>query len=327
MKILLTGSNGFVGSHLAAELLSRGHRVIGLGRSCTSRVNGIAYLQHDLRNPLDLVRLNEAIDVMIHCAALASPWASPSAFHQNNVLGTKHVVDAANSVHIPHLIYISSSSVFYEPRDQTAINEESFIPAPHDQINEYSRTKLLGEHACQAFRGKLTILRPRAVFGPRDTVLLPRILRAAQEGRLPRLTRSDGQTAVGDLIYIDSLVSYIVKAAESQTSGCFNLTNNEPVAISSFVDEVLKRLGYPLPTKTVPVGLAMFIAGILELVSGLFLNYREPPITRFGVSVFAYSKTFDQRRTLEHLGPPKVSVNEGLEALTQWWKTEGHKLC
>ncbi len=199
------------------------------------------------------------------------------------------------------------------------------MPALNRQINEYSKTKLQGETVCQSYEGPLTILRPRAVFGPRDTVLLPRILDAAAKKRLPHLTRRDNSRAVGDLIYIDSLVSYISKAVEERITGSFNLTNNEPVPITAFVDDILQRLGYPLPTKNIPVDIALLLARILETFSRVFLKYREPPITRFGISVFAYSKTFDTRRTLAHFGVPKVTVAQGVEALVQWWMTEGKR--
>jgi nucleoside-diphosphate-sugar epimerase len=326
MKILVTGSNGFVGSNLAQELSRRGHQVIGLGRAASSKVQGIDYIQHDLSVPLLLNDSIRGLDRVVHCAALASPWARPEAFHQNNVVATDNLLKLCQSIGSPHFIYISSSSVFYRNEDQMHLTEDSPIPRLEEQINMYSRTKLMGEHLTSAYNGAWCILRPRAVFGPGDTVLLPRIIRAAERGKLPRLTRPDGQRAVGDLVYIDTLTHYIAKACEDKIEGIFNLTNDQPVEISTFVDRVLSQLGCSVPKKRIPIRLAFRAARVMEMVSRIFLDYREPPVTSFGVSVFAYSKTFDVRLARARLGPPKVSIDDGVASLVHWWKTEGQWL-
>ena len=190
MRILLTGSNGFVGGDLASFLMRRGHSVVGLGRS-PEPIGAVGeYLRRDLGEPLDW---DGTVDAVVHCAALASPWAAPAAFERANVEGTRHVVEWCSSHGRPHLVYISSSSVFYRTEDQLGLHEGSPIPADCDQINVYSRTKRIGERLVEAYDGPSTILRPRAVFGPGDRVLFPRILRAARAGRLPLIRRRDGR--------------------------------------------------------------------------------------------------------------------------------------
>jgi 2-alkyl-3-oxoalkanoate reductase len=319
MKILVTGSNGFVGGDLASLLLRRGHFVAGLGRSPEPGGAVSEYLRRDLGEPLDW---GGTVDAVVHCAALAAPWAPPAAFERANVEGTRHVVDWCRRHGRPHLVYISSSSVFYRNEDQLGLHEGSPIPEDREQINVYSRTKRIGERLVEAYEGEAAILRPRAVFGPGDRVLFPRVLRAARAGRLPLIRRPDGRPVLGDLLYVENLSHYIAAVVERGFTGTLNLTNAEPVDLQAFLLRVLERLGYPAPRRQVPLGMAMALAGLSEWVSAVFLGYREPPVTRFGVSVFAYSKTFDVRRCLDLLGPPPISLAEGVERLAAAWTGE-----
>ncbi len=317
MRILLTGSNGFVGGDLASLLLRRGHEVVGLGRAPEPSGPVSEYLRHDLGEPLDW---NGSVDAVVHCAALAAPWAAPAAFERANVDGTRHVVEWCRRHGRPPLVYISSTSVYYRNEDQIGLHEGSPIPDDRGQINVYSRTKRIGEHLVEAYGGGFAILRPRAVFGPGDRVLFPRILRAARAGRLPLIRRPDGRPVMGDLLYVENLSHYIAAVLERGFTGVLNLTNAEPVELQAFLLGVLERLGYPAPRRQVPLGLAMTLAGVSEWISAVFLGYREPPVTRFGVSVFAYDKTFNVQRCLDELGPPPFSLAEGVERLAADWE-------
>lgn len=321
MRILVTGSNGFVGGKIAAALLARGEYVIGLGRTAAPAAPVSQYLCHDLARPL---RFAEPVDAVIHCAALSAPWAHPGAYRRANVDGTRHVLAYAAQCGHPYLIYISSSSVFYRAADQLGLTEDSPIPPDDEQINDYSRTKRRGEVLVHAYAGPWAVLRPRAVFGPGDTVIFPRILRAAAAGRLPLLGHGNRPAVVGDLIYIDTLVGYVLGALDRRFRGELNLTNHQPVVIEAFLLALLARLGYPAPRWRVSVAWALRLARVAEWVSAGLLGYREPPLTRFGVAVFAYSKTFDVRKCLAELGPPAVSVEDGVARFVAWWQAQQH---
>lgn len=77
MRVLVTGSNGFVGSRIATLLRARGDFVIGLGRSKVAAGSVNQYLCHDLAQPLPFA---EPADAVVHCAAMATPWARPAAY-------------------------------------------------------------------------------------------------------------------------------------------------------------------------------------------------------------------------------------------------------
>jgi nucleoside-diphosphate-sugar epimerase len=311
MKILITGASGFVGGRFMRRFAGRDDLAIhGVGRRALPVPN---YTSVDLARPFDIPF---SPDVVIHAAARATPWGRAADYQRDNVDATRHVIDFCMRNGRPRLVYLSSSSVYYQPGDQFDLSEDS--PVGPRFVNEYAATKYAGEQLVRAYDGPWVILRPRAVFGPGDTVLFPRILTAARAGKLPLFIKS-GAPAVGDLIYIDTLVDYILAAAtRAGAAGCYNLTNNHPVVIQDFLIDILARLGETIPTRRVSVRAAMAAAAITEAAYRLLRVKSEPPVTRFGVGVFAWSKTFDVSRALAELGPPSVSVEQGVEAFVRW---------
>lgn len=292
-----------------------GISVHGIGRRKLPLAN---YTSWDLTEPL---MLHQTPDVVIHAAARSSPWGSLAEFRKQNVIATKNVVDFCERRGVKHLIYISSSSVFYREADQENMTEET--PIGPEFVNHYARTKYEGEEVVRKFSGRSVILRPRAVFGEGDTVLFPRILAAAKAGRMYRFERG-GPPVKGDLIHIGSLCEYMLRAAtDPEVVGDFNLTNHHPVEIEPFLWEIFRRLGIQSPQRSMSCEKALKVATAIEWFYKIFLPMIEPPITRFGIGVLAYSKTFDISKTLRVLGPPAVDLETGVERFIQWQQEQG----
>ena len=307
-RILLTGPSGFVGGALGAHLIQLGYDVTGVSRTAPRPDSTSRSFTHDLAQPLPGDW--PTTDVIVHCAALSSPWAAPAAYLANNVDATRHLLALAEQTRA-RFVFISSSSVHYSHGDQLDITEDT--PLPATPINQYAATKRQAEELVRQSQTEWTILRPRAVFGPGDTVLFPRILRAAASGKLPRILRPDGESPRADLIYIENLTHYIERAIALHMPGTFNLTNNDPVTLYPFLDEILERLKLPKRTRTVRVGTAMLFARAAELASQYLFHYKEPPVTRFGVEVMAYSKTFNVSKMVNALGAPPLSITTGVD--------------
>ncbi len=317
MKVLITGASGFIGRSFVDSITKEENLVVtGIGRR---NIDLPDYISHDLRNPLDFLP-GYRPDVVIHGAALSSPWGSKGDFYENNVKATANVVDFCEKRSVKRLVYISSSSVYYNDNDQYNIDERT--PIGPSFINEYARTKYLGEKLVEGFRGEHVILRPRAVFGPGDTVLFPRILRAATAGKLPIIQR-DGPPARGDLLYIDNLIDWMKKAVIlPDLQGAFNLTNGDPVVIQDFLFDIFRRLDIKIPDRKVSYKKALIFATMIENIYRVFAISEEPPVTRFGIQVFSLSKTFDARKTLETLGKPTTSLEEGVNRFIEWQKRQ-----
>lgn len=327
MHLLVTGTNGFVGGAIVRAAHRRGWQVTGVGRQETAKPalrspDGLPdeYLQADLASGFEW-RPTRPVDAVVHGAGLSSPWARPADFVAANLGGTNRVLEWARLQGEVPFIFISSPSVFYTNSDQLGITESSPIVPDEQQINEYSRSKAVAERLVERYPGRWATVRPRAVFGPGDPVLLPRVLDAAAAGRLPIITRRNPEPVVCDLTHVDVVGEYIARAVEREVSGPFNLTNGEPVPLYAFLFNLFQRLGVPQPKRKLPVWAAMTGARAAEEISARWQDYREPLITRYGISMFAWSKTFDISRTRAALGEPLLSLSEGVDQLVDWYKS------
>lgn len=316
MKILITGASGFVGGRFMQRFAGMpGLEVLGIGRR---RLDVPNYRAIDLSR--DFALDDFVPDAVIHAAALSSPFAPRREYRRHNVEATARVIDWCRSHGRPKLVYVSSSSVHYRPCDQLGIREDD--PVGPRFVNAYAETKAAGETLVRGYEGAWAILRPRAVFGPGDTVLFPRLLAAARRGKLPRIVR-DGPPAVGDLISVDALADYLLRAAQRPDAvGAFNLSHGEPVVMQDFLAETFRRLDLPPPGRDVPYRAARLAAHAAELAWTLLPLRGEPPVTRFGVDVLAFSKTFDIARARAVLGEPSQTLAEGLEAFVQWQRAQ-----
>lgn len=314
---LITGTSGFLGGALGRHLRSVGWKVTGLSRRPARAGSVDRQVTHDLSLPLppDL----PGHDVIIHAAALASPWASPAAYRANIVDATSNLLGYARDTGSGQFIFVSSTAVFYVLDDQFDLTEES--PFPDPPANLYAAAKREAERLVLARRPDALILRPRAIYGPGDTVLFPRILRAAAKGMLPRIVRPDGKVAIADMVYIGNLVHAIERAMDLGIGGAINITDAAPRETDRLLAEVLSRLGHPPPRLRLSVPTAMRLARAAEWASARLLGWREPPITRFGVSAVAHSKTFDVTRMLSLLGPPPFTPERGIDTFIAWRKS------
>lgn len=313
-SVLVTGTSGFLGGALGRHLRAQGWQVTGISRR-PARAGAVdREIRHDLSRPLPPDNARQ--DAVIHAAALAAPWASPAAYRAHIVEATTHVLDHADRIGAGAFIFISTTAVFYRLEDQFDLAEDS--PFPDPPANLYAAAKRDAEALVRQRRPDALILRPRAIYGPGDTVLFPRILRAAAKGLLPRIERADGQEPVADMVYVENLTHAVRLGLERRLSGAINITDASPQATGPLLAQVLARLDYPAPRLRLSLGAAMRMARVAEALSGSWTGWREPPLTRFGVSAVAHSKTFNVARMLSLIGPPPFTPEEGMDAFIAW---------
>jgi nucleoside-diphosphate-sugar epimerase len=315
MRILVTGGTGFVGQHLVRALIERGHRVWMLGRHFDRAGPlieiGATRVQADLRDRAAIMAACAQMDAVYHTGALSAPWGRGADFHAINVGGTEHVIAGCVRHNVGRLIAVSSPSVLFNGRDQYLLTDAA--PYPARFISTYSATKKLAEDRVNAaIRQGLPalIVRPKAIFGPGDTTLLPRLIQAARLGRLPQI--GAGRNLV-DLTYVDNVVHALLLALDASAAlgNTYTITNDEHVLLWDVIKAVLRQLGIPAQLRRIPVAAAMIAAWLME--ARAHVTGSEPRLTRYSVAVLARTQTYDitaARRDLRYA--PTVSVAEGI---------------
>jgi nucleoside-diphosphate-sugar epimerase len=271
----------------------------------------------DDRGPDDRWPDDRGPDVIVHAAARSSPWGTRAEFERENVEATRAVLDYARRLpRRPRVVFVSTASVLYRAHDQFEVPDDA--PTGRPFVNWYASTKHAAEELVRSAGGDWVVLRPRAVFGPGDTTLFPRIVEAARGGRLPRLRARGGRPVVSDLVPVETLVEYLLRACREPAvlGRTLTVTGGEAVELEPAVRGILSAAGVPYPAREVPRALALAAATVVETAWRVTRRRMEPPITRYSVIVYAYSKTFDGRACHELLGPPPVTVHAALAAFT-----------
>jgi nucleoside-diphosphate-sugar epimerase len=328
MKLVVTGGTGFLGRHLVWRASAEGADVIFTGRHVQAANEVIRHAPAPVRwQALDhgskdaqrtLTEIARGADVIIHCAALSSPWGRYEDFQRANVTSTSEVIDACRANGVRRLVHISTPSLYFGFADRLAIREDAELPKP---ANDYVRTKRAAEALVkQAGLPEVAILRPRALFGPWDQTVVPRILRVMAKGYVPVMRNGD---ILLDLTYIDNAVEAAWLAVTQplpRAINIYNVSNGEPRQLLELLSVIACEFGLQLRTRKLPWALVELIACGLEIAARLG-NRGEPPLTRYSAGVLAFSQTLDISALCNELGwRPTVSIDEGIRRHAKWWR-------
>ncbi len=253
---LVTGGAGFIGSHVAATLLSRGDTVRILDnfstghRSNLAVINGAEIIEGDVRSYHTVRDAVDGVEFVIHQAALPSVPRSirdPITTNDVNVVGTLNVLNASRDAKVARMIYASSSSIY--GRNSGLPKIEGMVPRP---ISPYAVSKLAGENYCQAFSDlyefETVMLRYFNVFGPRQdpksqySAVIPLFIDRLVRNE-PVTINGDG-TQTRDFTYVDNVVAATLAActAPNVSGKLFNIAGGEQISILDLVEALGKLL-------------------------------------------------------------------------------------
>jgi dihydroflavonol-4-reductase len=273
MRVLLTGANGFVGSHILDELRRNQIPVVALLRPASSRTfiaDQLADIEVRAGGIDDAASLDSALEGVthvIHCAGATKALKAPGFFEVNH-LGTRNVIEAVNrrGAQIQRLVHISSLAAA-GPATSARPKSECDEAQP---VSDYGRSKLAAErevrHRCAC---DWTIVRPPAVYGPRDREFL-RLFRAVKSHVLPRFGGGSQQLT---LVYVEDLATAIVSMlTQSQASReTFFVGSPEIVTSAELARCVAAQSGtwsIPLPLPNSVLWLACQWSGFLSQLTG-----------------------------------------------------------
>lgn len=331
MNILVTGATSGLGRNAAEWLLDAGHRVRATGRDQHSG-NALAALGAEfvpldlaLASPAECAALLDDIDTVWHCAAKSSPWGDYADFYAANVAATDKLASAAGQRGIRRFVHISTPSIYFDFADHFNIDES--YRAQHF-VNHYAATKYEAEQRIAELvrrhpETSYVILRPRALFGPHDRVILPRLLQQMQRDhgvlRLP-----GGGQAVLDLTFVLNVVHamHLASTQPLASGATYNIGNHQPGRLADILERLLKsEMGLDYRLQAVPYKLLYAVAGAMEIAARC--TGREPMLTRYSVGAVNFSMTLDNRRAIAELGyTPRYTMDQGIRQTAAWLKAQ-----
>jgi 2-alkyl-3-oxoalkanoate reductase len=314
---LVTGATGGLGRALVPMLVAQGYRVRATGRNATIGEGlGVPFVCAELVGDR-LEPLVDGIDCVFHLAALSSPWGRAAAFDAANVTATERLLSASQAAEVRRFVFTSTPSIYADARDRLNLTEDD--PSAEPFANAYAETKYAAERAVLAASGttmQTVAIRPRAIVGPFDTVLLPRLLRAARSGRV-RLP--GGGTALIELTDARDVATALIAAdrCEAAAGRVFNISGGAPRPLRDLFATIFGALGRPIEIGSIGTGTAMALASIAERVAAILPGRPEPPLTRYTVKTLAWSQTFDLSAARDALGwmpqfSPETAIRHAL---------------
>jgi nucleoside-diphosphate-sugar epimerase len=259
VRVALTGATGFVGSHLFEALRRRGDEVVALVRRPSMagalRASGCRLVEGDLHDERALETLVAGAEVVFHVAGLVAA-RRVADFLRVNRDGTAALARAAARAGVSRLVHVSSLAVTGPTVPGRPLAEDAG-PGP---VSAYGRSKQAGEEALRSSGVPCTIVRPPAVYGPRDRAFLP-LFRAAARGIV--LLPGDGSQELS-LVHAEDLTSALLAAAASAKTvgGTYHAAHPEPTTQSAFAGAVARALGRGVRTLALPAPLVRGVLGL-----------------------------------------------------------------
>ncbi|GIX00641.1 MAG: 3-beta hydroxysteroid dehydrogenase [Pirellulaceae bacterium] len=299
-RVLVTGYGGFLGRHVASQLLAAGFSVRGLARGGYPELveRGVEPVQGSIADRATVMRAVSGCDAIVHTAAKAGVWGRWQEYYQANTLATSHLLEAAVRHRVRALVYTSSPSVTFDGQPQRGVDERA--PYPTRWLAHYPRTKALAEQAVLglAVEGILPAcaLRPHLIWGAGDPHLFPRVIERAVAGKLRRV--GDGRNLI-DVVHVESAAQAHVAAlqrlldGDSQVNGrAFFLTDGAPIACWDWISQILQGAEVPVPQRSISFAAAYRIGAVFEATYALLRRRQEPPMTRFVAAQLALDHYF-----------------------------------
>jgi nucleoside-diphosphate-sugar epimerase len=315
----VTGGSGFIGRRLIRRLVAEGYSVRALARSDRSAAlvaeAGAEAVRGDLTDAASLREGARGCELAFHAAAEVNDWGDREHFERTNVQGTKYVIAACRAEGVRRLVHVGTEAALMV--GQPLVNVDETEPLRPDSPVLYCSTKAKAEQAVRDANGdglETVVVRPRFVWGPDDTVLLPNLIELVKKGRFSWIGGGGHLTATA---HVDNVVEGLwLGATRGAPGGVYFVTDGEPIAFREMVTRMLATAGVDAPDKNVPAPVARAGAAACETLWRLLPLRGHPPITRFAVWVSSLECTIDISRARSELGyEPLQARDEGLAEL------------
>jgi dihydroflavonol-4-reductase len=324
LKAFVTGSTGFVGSHVARLLGEQGADLRLLVRP-TSKLDNIKDLraEHatgDLRDPESLKRAMSGCDSVFHVAADYRLWApDPREMYQSNVEGTRALIQAAQQSSIKRVVYCSSVATMGF-NDQAIPVKESDPVTIADMIGHYKRSKFMAEQIALEAGNKganVVVVNPTTPIGEADIKPTPtgRIILDFLKRNFPAYV----DTGL-NLVDVREVARGHILAMERARPGERYILGGQDLTLKQLLDKLAALTGLPSPTTKVPHAVAYTFACFDEFFTGRLLG-KEPRATREAVKMGRKKMFASSEKAVRELGYNVVPVEPALQGAIDWFMT------
>jgi NAD dependent epimerase/dehydratase len=313
MKVLVTGADGFIGSHLTEALAADGAQVTALAlynsfdshgwlddvpEATRSRLN---LIRGDVRDAAFVGRIVQGHHVVFHLAALIAiphSYAAAQSYVETNVLGTLNVLEAARQYGTERVVHTSTSEVY-----GTAQTMPIAETHPLQGQSPYSASKIGADMMAEAFARSfglpVAILRPFNTFGPRQSerAIIPTLIRQALDPNCGSIMVGD-TTPVRDLTYVEDTVAAFMAAgsAEIEFGRAYNAGSEKAVTVADLIELIRSLTACSKPVQ--------------------HDERRMRPVNSEVRALLA-----DSRRLQHETGwRPRTSLRDGIEQTIAWWR-------
>ena len=322
MKALVTGANGFTGSHLVKALQQRGDSVVGLVRKSSDltrlKDTGIQLVVGDITDRNALRQAMQDVDKVFHTAAFVElGLVDAEKMERVNVEGTQAVLEVAKEMEVSKMVYCSTIGIYGDTKGE--VIDETFERTQENFSSAYDSTKyeaqqLVDNYAVIGF--PVVSVMPSGIFGADDPHFGP-VFKLFLQGKLKLWAGGDRMTGI---VHVDDLVSAMILAAEKGERGEHYIISAGEIPSREMFEIISEQTGISTPVE-VPQPIVRLAGNILNPIGSL-LSW-NPPIGKERVH-YLYDRCVrvDATKAREQLGWQPRSVSQTLQEIATQLQSE-----
>ena len=317
MKALVTGANGFTGSHVVKALEQRGDVVVGLVRKSSNleRLSDckVQFVYGEITDRDALKTAMTGVDWVFHTAAYVELGLVDAAeMERVNVEGTRAVMEVAQAVGVSKVVYCSTIGVFGDTKGQVV--DETFQRTQADFSSAYDRTKYEAQQIVDQFAAKglpVVSILPSGIFGADDPHFGPVLQQFLKKG----LKLWAGGDRITGIVHVDDLVAAMILAAEKSKPGEHYIISAGDLTTREMFNLLSQETGIPVPREA-PKPLVRLAGNLLDPI-GRLLKW-QPPLSRERVHyIYDRCVRVDATKARQELGWRPRSVSETLREIVE----------
>ncbi|MCB0062933.1 MAG: NAD-dependent epimerase/dehydratase family protein [Caldilineaceae bacterium] len=316
---MITGGAGFLGINLVRHLLARGHRVVtlDLAEFTYPERDQITEVIGDIRNPADLVKAMDGVDVVVHTAA-ALPLYSPEDIYSTDIDGIRNVLQVAHDQGIQRVVHVSSTAVYGIPDHHPLVEDDKL-----DGVGPYGEAKVQAEAICQEFRDKgmcIPIIRPKSFVGPERLGVFALFYDWAKDGKnFPVLGSGNNRYQLLDVEDLCDAIYTCTVGDCAVVNDVFNIGAKEFTTLKEDYQAVLDYAGFGKRMVPLPAAPMIWTLRVLEKMN-------MSPLYRWVYETVTEDSFVSIEKAERVLGyKPKYSNKDAMIRNYQWYLDHLHE--